>query len=338
MEREEFARRVQDAEPMLYNVARGILRNPSDCGDVVQEAVLRAWAALPSLRDESKLESWLVRILQRECYTALRRRKRETPVERLPEHPASVDSGDLHIAMDSLGTEDARLIRMHHEQGYPIHDIAAMLQMEESLVKVRLFRARKKLRVILIALLIAMMLGGLVAVATGHLDVIYFFTKRGAEQRNEQQLHDGRLSYIQQSSTLTLLNAQVTSAAWVEDDLAVTVAFSVSDPKNHIALPQEAIGVDGESFDKIWWDGKIYPLADWLPKDKTPVLFRVEAMQLGEYEDLSFDYDWLQEGASIAYMFMTFIDEEVDAPGTMNLTLTVMEGAGLDAELPRSLG
>lgn len=48
----DFIARVRPLERRLYRVARTMLRSDADCEDAVQEALLRAWSKLGTLREE----------------------------------------------------------------------------------------------------------------------------------------------------------------------------------------------------------------------------------------------------------------------------------------------
>ena len=50
MDREQFTSAVLAAEPTLYRVAKTMLRSEHDCADAAQQAILRAWEQLDSLR------------------------------------------------------------------------------------------------------------------------------------------------------------------------------------------------------------------------------------------------------------------------------------------------
>ena len=54
----------------------------------IQETVLEAWRSLPKLEAPRYCKTWLTRVLIYNCYDILRRKKRETPVEFLPEQAA----------------------------------------------------------------------------------------------------------------------------------------------------------------------------------------------------------------------------------------------------------
>src|SRR5690606_9737198 len=60
---------------LLFRTARSILKSESEAEDAVQDAFLRAWLALDSFRAESKLSTWLVRIVTNEALGRLRRAK-----------------------------------------------------------------------------------------------------------------------------------------------------------------------------------------------------------------------------------------------------------------------
>lgn len=67
----------------LYSVAYRILRDTSRAGDAVQQTFLIAWRELPSLRDSSRLEPWLFKLLASACYAEIRLTRRWQPGLRL---------------------------------------------------------------------------------------------------------------------------------------------------------------------------------------------------------------------------------------------------------------
>ncbi|WP_421863595.1 sigma-70 family RNA polymerase sigma factor [Parvibaculum sp.] len=63
---------IQRYNRRLYRVARGIVADDSEAEDVLQEAYLKAFAALGSFRAESTLSTWLTRIVLNEAFQRLR--------------------------------------------------------------------------------------------------------------------------------------------------------------------------------------------------------------------------------------------------------------------------
>ncbi len=59
---EEFEQRLGDSSLLAFRVAYGVLRQRQDAEDVAQEALVRAYRKLSSLRDRERFRAWLVRI------------------------------------------------------------------------------------------------------------------------------------------------------------------------------------------------------------------------------------------------------------------------------------
>ncbi|HSD25174.1 MAG TPA: sigma-70 family RNA polymerase sigma factor [Solirubrobacterales bacterium] len=77
----EYARIVERHREELHAHSRRILRSPQDAEDALQEALLRAWRALPSFEGRSSLRSWLYRIVTNTSLDAVQRRRRVVPVD-----------------------------------------------------------------------------------------------------------------------------------------------------------------------------------------------------------------------------------------------------------------
>ncbi len=68
----------------MYRVSCGILPKACDREDAVQECIRRAWEKRDQLRADAYMQTWVIRILIRECYGVARRGKQEIPVDTLP--------------------------------------------------------------------------------------------------------------------------------------------------------------------------------------------------------------------------------------------------------------
>lgn len=147
MNKQEFTRRVLAVENRLYRIGMGMLQNPQDCMDAVQEAVIRAWVNLPRLRREEFFETWLTRILINECHNIQNARKKIVPLDVLPEQGACAgDNKPLRDAVSALD-ETLRLpVLLYYMEGYKLREIAQILKLPEGTVKTRLARAKRKLR------------------------------------------------------------------------------------------------------------------------------------------------------------------------------------------------
>lgn len=82
---DRFAQCAEEMKARLYRTALLYLGSEDMALDAVQEAIYRGFLGLKKLRQPEYVETWLTRILINECKKELRRRKREQPLEQLPE-------------------------------------------------------------------------------------------------------------------------------------------------------------------------------------------------------------------------------------------------------------
>jgi RNA polymerase sigma-70 factor (ECF subfamily) len=147
MNKEEFTERVETMRGTLYGMARTYLQSPYDCADAVQEAVLKAWKSLSSLRHHEHFETWAVRILINECKSILRRAKRTVLMADLPDSPIPHGAEpEVYEAVYSLDIRYRSPFILHHVEGYSVLEIAQMLRLPKGTVTSRLQRARRILQ------------------------------------------------------------------------------------------------------------------------------------------------------------------------------------------------
>ena len=151
MDKQEFSRRVLAVEGRLYRISCGMLREPQDRMDAVQEAVLKAWQNLGRLRREEFFETWLTRILINECHNIQGARRRIASVDELPEPAAPPEDGNRALRDALLALDEAlRLpLLLCYMEGYRVREIAKILRIPEGTVKSRIARAKRKLRALL---------------------------------------------------------------------------------------------------------------------------------------------------------------------------------------------
>jgi RNA polymerase sigma-70 factor (ECF subfamily) len=150
-----FAALAGTAIARLDAAARLILRDHELARDAVQEALVRAWRDLPTLRDADRFDAWLHRLLVNACLDLVRRRKRRAhEVELTPLHtPTSadfsggiVDRDQLDRALRALEPDWRALVVLHYYLGMPLPEVAADLGIPLGTAKSRLHRAMGLLR------------------------------------------------------------------------------------------------------------------------------------------------------------------------------------------------
>lgn len=148
MNEREFSERVRAMERRLYRVCATLLPCDADCADAVQEALLKAWRALPSLRREEFFETWLTRIAINECLRILRARRPTQELDERMAAPAPPD-GELREALMALDERLRLPVTLHYINGFDISQTARILRLPPGTVKSRLHRARARLRALL---------------------------------------------------------------------------------------------------------------------------------------------------------------------------------------------
>jgi len=155
-ERARFQALCQSLRPDLLRFAFWLSRDRDLAEDVVQETMLRAWKAQDSLLDEGAAKPWLLTIIRREYARSFERKRFVTlDIEELiaKEEPmlAAADEQDLaemRAAIFKLPDEYREPLVLQVLMGYSTAEIAVELDLSNAAVLTRLFRARKRLRLL----------------------------------------------------------------------------------------------------------------------------------------------------------------------------------------------
>lgn len=148
MDKKELGELILLNQDSMYRVARTLLHSDADCADAMQEAIVKAFVKLNTLKNERFAKTWLMRILINECYTLLRKKSRIVPLDELPERAAAAppDYSELWRAISELPETMRLAVTLCYVEGYSIREIAHITGATESAVKNRLLRARARLR------------------------------------------------------------------------------------------------------------------------------------------------------------------------------------------------
>ena len=163
-DRDAFNELVRATYRDIYALAYRLTGNREDAGDVVQDAYVRAYRAIRRFRGDSSFSTWMYRITSNCASTHLSRRSRQ----RTEELSSDVPIVDLRPEQDPSLRAEAAVLRHHIDRAIrslperlrqvvvlrDLHDlshseIAAELGITTSAAKVRLHRARQRLRAVL---------------------------------------------------------------------------------------------------------------------------------------------------------------------------------------------
>ena len=149
-----FASLVHAETPAAYRLALSIVRSPAEAEDAVQEAFLRAWRDIRSLRDVELWPAWFRRITVRAALDQARRRNRvrevdldlaaDVPGLEPSVHPA--DRLELIAAFDRLAPDDRAILALRFFADLELPAVAAALGIPLGTAKSRLHRAVGRLR------------------------------------------------------------------------------------------------------------------------------------------------------------------------------------------------
>jgi len=149
VDKSTFTQKVIEAQDTLYNVAKSILGSDAECEDAVQEAILRAYEKIDSLRQPQYFKTWIVRILINECYKIQKKRINTLPYEECFKNvPVEEEANysDLYIAIAKLPVKIRITIVLHYIEGYSLKEISQTLKIPSGTVKSRLSKGRLMLK------------------------------------------------------------------------------------------------------------------------------------------------------------------------------------------------
>jgi len=151
--RQRFDSLVAVYYPDMFRYAAWLCRDRAIAEDVVQEALLRAWKSLDSLRDDAAAKQWLLTIVRRENARYFERRRLDTvDIDNLSAAQAALlaeapneELADMREAIFELDDDYREPLVLQVLMGYSTNEIAGMMGLKQGAVLTRLHRARHKL-------------------------------------------------------------------------------------------------------------------------------------------------------------------------------------------------
>ena len=159
-DRAAFAALLREHQDEVYTLARRLVGDPHMASDVAQEAMIRAWRALPKFRGDARLSTWLYRITVNTAWTHKKRagRHQTTSIDDHLEVAAPVGAdhpemagellelrGRLRLALDDLPDAQREVVVLKDIYGWSHGEIAESMGISVTAAKVRLHRARARL-------------------------------------------------------------------------------------------------------------------------------------------------------------------------------------------------
>jgi RNA polymerase sigma-70 factor (ECF subfamily) len=164
-DKEAFELLVRRHQSRVFAVAGGILRNKEDVEDVAQQVFVKAYFSLKRFDQRAAFSTWLYKITVNECWDVLRKRKvrpllyesdlseeQAHEYNGFSEKATAPDVSDRLEARErvekllvDLDERDRLMLILKEVQGFSVEEIAEILEINGNTVKVRLFRARRRI-------------------------------------------------------------------------------------------------------------------------------------------------------------------------------------------------
>jgi RNA polymerase sigma-70 factor, ECF subfamily len=151
----DFEALVKAARPDLLRYCARMVGSTADAEDVVQDALAKAFNALPATSSAVNLRGWLFRIVHNKAIDHLRRFRNE-PIEYLDEHPPSVEAGQPLEAQELVAVALSVFLKLTPKQrscvilkdvlGYSLAEMSDLLDAAVPDIKAALHRGRARVR------------------------------------------------------------------------------------------------------------------------------------------------------------------------------------------------
>lgn len=139
---------------LLFKMSILMVKNKSDAEDIVQDTMIKYYTDKPEFDNEDHKKNWLIRVSQNKCKDLLKFKKRHVQVQYETveycfssgkEYEESII--DELIKLSDLNYKYKSVILLYYMEEYSIEEVANILGISTSSVKMRLKRGREKMKV-----------------------------------------------------------------------------------------------------------------------------------------------------------------------------------------------
>lgn len=135
---------------MLYRLALSHLKNPHDAEDTVQDVFIKYINHFSILKDEEHERAWLIRTTVNRCYDLLKYNSKRNHMALDEINEIAAEEKELHTEifqiLEKLPAKNKTVIILHYLEGFSVEEIARMLHLSTSAVKMRLSRGREQMK------------------------------------------------------------------------------------------------------------------------------------------------------------------------------------------------
>ncbi|MFB0498454.1 RNA polymerase sigma factor [Mucilaginibacter sp. P25] len=157
-----YADLVKRHQRFVFTLALRFAKGREDAEEIAQDCFVKAYRSLASFQGQSKFSTWLYSIVYTTAMTFLRKKRVDTDsiddegtFVQVESHESAYDTNNaenksrsyyLNQAIEQLLPDDATIITLFYKGEQSLEEIAQTMGIETNTVKVKLFRARQRLK------------------------------------------------------------------------------------------------------------------------------------------------------------------------------------------------
>ncbi len=160
---EAFRMLVERYQSRVFSIAHTLVRERADVEDIAQQVFTKVYLRIRDFDFRAALITWMYRITVNECYNHLRKNRpsrwlrsadmTEDEARRMENTRSTAPAPDrqaelaqtVSLLLGRVSSEERLLLVMKEVEGYSVQDLSEMFACNENTIKVKLFRARRKL-------------------------------------------------------------------------------------------------------------------------------------------------------------------------------------------------
>ncbi|MCW3116668.1 MAG: sigma-70 family polymerase sigma factor [Chitinophagaceae bacterium] len=161
-EQQAYAELVNRYQNYVFTLTLRFIKSREDAEEVSQDIFVKAYRSLADFRGASKFSTWLYTIVNTTCITFLRKKRlvvqsldNEKVFESVENHDSGFNANQVEhksrvnmvtMAITMLSHDDSEILTLFYKAEQSLEEISQILGLEPNTVKVRLHRARQRLK------------------------------------------------------------------------------------------------------------------------------------------------------------------------------------------------
>jgi len=157
-DKEVFSELVTRYKKLIYNVIYNIIGNKEELNDIAQEVFIKIYRALDKYDPQFKFSTWAVKIATNHCLDVVKKKKLDTmPIDEVVGVSSDIETPESSYIRqeqkEHINDELSKLpdkyrvpLILYHKNGLSYEEMAQVLNEPMTIIKNRLYRARKMLK------------------------------------------------------------------------------------------------------------------------------------------------------------------------------------------------